>query len=326
MNVSNKSTSKGKMNNNVYQYRKIQNILRLRQQCNTSKNNNNKTNKYQSDVKEKVYYSPYFKLNNKLNSETISKENQKILLQKRELEIKVLKIKCQKLEQENHKYQLQNILLKENSKNNNNNKKTNDNNNNNNINNIIANNTSSNFPIRNEIKKLWENFAKVDILNNFIEFENEPEIIYHLVCELILLSNKMIKEHCLLKYQEIIKIMGIKNNSVIIKDIETQFKTFMKEHLNEIFNYLQDKSFINNYKKQYKEIVLESIKCMSQNDIKIFEEILEQYEFNEMLKSINDIIIFTQFNDPILFFSIESNYEKRKMKYLKIKNDEIIEN
>ena len=324
MNVSNKSTSKGKMNNNVYQYRKIQNILRLRQQCNTSKNNNNKTNKYQSDVKEKVYYSPYFKLNNKLNSETISKENQKILLQKRELEIKVLKIKCQKLEQENHKYQLQNILLKENSKNNNNNKnkKTNDNNNNNNINNIIANNTSSNFPIRNEIKKLWENFAKVDILNNFIEFENEPEIIYHLVCELILLSNKMIKEHCLLKYQEIIKIMGIKNNSVIIKDIETQFKTFMKEHLNEIFNYLQDKSFINNYKKQYKEIVLESIKCMSQNDIKIFEEILEQYEFNEMLKSINDIIIFTQFNDPILFFSIESNYEKRKMKYLKIKNDD----
>jgi CCR4-NOT transcription complex subunit 7/8 len=84
---------------------------------------------------------------------------------------------------------------------------------------------------------------------------------------------------------------------------------------------LQDKSFINNYKKQYKEIVLESIKCMSQNDIKIFEEILEQYEFNDMLKSINDIIIFTQFNDPILFFSIESNYENRKMKYLNINND-----
>jgi hypothetical protein len=301
------------MNNNICQYKKIENILRLKQQYNTFKNNINKTNKYQSDIKEKESFSPYFKL----NSETISKENQKILLQKRELEIKALKIKCRKLEQENHKYQLQNILLKENCKSQN----INDSNNDNSINKIITNNTSSNFPIRNEIKKLWENFAKIDILNNFIEFENEPEIIYHLVCELILLSNKMIKEHCLLKYQEIIKIMGIKNNSCIIKDIETQFKTFMKEHLNEIFNYLQDKSFINNYKKQYKEIVLESIKCMSQNDIKIFEEILEQYEFNDMLKSINDIIIFTQFNDPILFFSVESNYENRKMKYLNINND-----
>ena len=313
MNVNNKNSSKRKMNNNICQYKKIENILRLKQQNNTFKNNINKTNKYQSDIKEKESFSPYFKL----NSETISKENQKILLQKRELEIKALKIKCRKLEQENHKYQLQNILLKENCKSQN----INDSNNDNSINKIITNNTSSNFPIRNEIKKLWENFAKIDILNNFIEFENEPEIIYHLVCELILLSNKMIKEHCLLKYQEIIKIMGIKNNSCIIKDIETQFKTFMKEHLNEIFNYLQDKSFINNYKKQYKEIVLESIKCMSQNDIKIFEEILEQYEFNDMLKSINDIIIFTQFNDPILFFSVESNYENRKMKYLNINND-----
>ena len=322
MNVSNKNLSKGKMNNNVYQYKKIQNILRLKQQFITSKNNMNKSNKYQSDIKEKVYYSPYFKLSNKLSNESIPKESQKILLQKRELEIKVLKIKCQKLEQENHKYQLQNLLLKENYKNNIKKPKANDNNNNNIVNSLEANNTSSNFPIRNEIKKLWENFAKVDILNNFIEFESEPEIIYHLVCELILLSNKMIKEHCLLKYQEIIKIMGIKNNSVIIKDIETQFKTFMKEHLNEIFNYLQDKSFINNYKKKYKEAVLESIKCMSQNHIKIFEGILEQYEFNEMLKSINDIIIFTQFNDPILFFSIEDNYENRKIKYLKINNDD----
>ena len=262
MNLKNKNSSKGKMNNNVYQYKKIQNMLKLKQQCYHSKNNTNKTNKYQSDIKEKVYYSPYFKISNKQNAETISKESQKILLQKRELEIKALKMKCQKLEQENHKYQLQNILLKENCKNNNKSQKTNDNNNNNINNKInsITNNTSSNFPIRNEIKKIWENFAKVDILNNFIEFESEPEIIYHLVCELILLSNKMIKEHCLIKYQEIIKIMGIKNNSVIIKDIETQFKTFMKEHLNEIFNYLQDKSFINNYKKQYKEIVLESIR------------------------------------------------------------------
>ena len=263
-------------------------------------------NIYQSDKKLKSSNSPYYTVHKKIASDIISTESQKLLLL-RELEIKDLKMKCEKLEQENHKYQIQNILLK--------------NNFNNNCLNLLSNNTSSNFPIRNEIKKLWEKFAKVDLLNNFIEFENEPEKIYHLICELILLSDKMIKEHCTLKYQEILKIMGVKNNSVIIKDIETQFKNFMKEHLNEIFNYLQDKSFINDYKKQFKIIVKNTVLCINESNMAIIEDILEQYEFNDMLKNINDIILFTQFNEPTLYFQIESKYENRKVKYLKINNE-----
>ena len=164
-----------------------------------SKKISNIKNKYQSDKKIKPNNPQYYILHKKISSDTMSAENQIILLQKRDLEIKDLKMKCQKLEQENHKYQLQNILLK---------------NNNNNTKYIPENNTSSNFPIKNEIKKLWENLAKIEILNNFIEFENEPEIIYHIICELILLSDKMIKKHCLLKYQEILKIMGVENNKI----------------------------------------------------------------------------------------------------------------
>ena len=264
-------------------------------------------NKFQSDRKLKTYYSPYYKNINKLIKD--SNENQKILLKKRELEIKDLKIKCQKLEQENYNYQMQNIILKNNFNKSNTNK--------------FNNNTSSNFPIRNEIKRLWENFAKIELLNNFIDFENEPEIIYHLISELILLSDKMIKEHCLLKYQEIIKIMGMKNNSCIIKDLQTQFKKFMKEHLNEIFNYLKDKSFIDEYKSQYKDIIKKTkdFICKNENNIKIFEEILEQNEFSDMLKNINDIILFTQFNEPTLYFKIEKVYENRKIKFIKINND-----
>ena len=273
----------------------------------TTKNISSAKNKYQSDKKIKQNNYPYYAFHKKRASDTISSENQKILLEKRDLEIKDLKMKCQKLEQENYKYQLQNLLLK-NSKNN----KNND---------VLENNTSSNFPIRSEIKKLWENFAKVELLNNFIEFENEPEIIYHIISELILLSDKMIKEHCLLKYQEILKIIGVKNNSVMIKDIETKFKNFMKEHLNEIFNYLKDKSFINDYKNKLKNIVKNSIKSINENNIRVFEEILEQYEFNDMLKNINDIILFTQFNEPTLYFKIEEKYENRKAKYLKINNE-----
>ena len=310
MNVNNYNSIKdNKQNNNIYQKTKFNNFKNKEKKKTISSKN-----KFQSDKKLKKNYSPYNIIHKKFTSDLTSTENQKILLQKRELEIKDLKIKCQKLEQENHMYQLQNVLLKNNFINS---KK----NSNNNL--VLGNNTSSNFPIINEIKKIWENLAKVELLNNFIEFENEPEIIYHLICQLFLLSDKMIKEHCQLKYQEIVKIMGVKNNSIIIRDIETQFKTFMKEHLTEIFNYLQDKSFINGYKNMLKDVVKNSIKCISdnENNIKIFEEILEQNEFNDMMKNINDLILFTQFNDPTLYFIIENKYEDRKMKYVKISNE-----
>ena len=296
-----------KINNNDLKYKNN----KVKSQV--SKNNVNSKNKNKSDKKIKQNNSPYYIIHKKIESDIMSPEKQKILLQKRELEIKDLKKKCQKLEIENQKYQLQNIILKNNYNNNINKNKNN--------NELLSNNTSSNFPIRNEIKKLWENLAKVELLNNFIDFENEPEIIYHLICELFLLSNKMIKEHCLLKYQEILKIMGVKNNLLIIKDIEIQFKNFMKEHLSEIFNYLQDISFLNDYKNQFKNIVKNSIKCINEKNMLLFEDILEQYEFNAMIKNINDIILFTQFNEPTLSFQIEETYDKRKVKYLKINNE-----
>ena len=313
MNVKSLNLLKDNKNNDY-----LKNKYNTIQHINKKKINSN-TNNFQSDKKVKNTFSPYYNNHHKkIGSDAPSKDNQNNLLQKRELEIKDLKMKCQKLEQENHRYQIQNILLKNNFIINN---KKNNNTNINNNHNILPNNTSSNFPIKSEIKKIWENLAKVEILNNFIEFENQPKIIYHLICELFLLSNKMIKEHCLSKYEEIIKIMGIKNNSVIIKDIETQFKTFMKEHLDEIFNYLQDKSFINEYKKQFKDIVKKNIISIKEDNIQLFEDILEQYEFNEMLKNINDLILFSNFNEPTLYFKIENKYEKRKISSLKINNE-----
>ena len=134
-------------------------------------------------------------------------EKQSRLLAKKEMEIKTLKLKCEKLQEENNKYLLQKNLFE----------------------NMNKEDTSSNFPLKKEIKELWEKFARIDILNNFIDFENEPEIIYHIISELFLLSYKIIKEKSELKFKEILKIMGIKNSSVIIKDIELRFKHFFKE-------------------------------------------------------------------------------------------------
>ena len=242
-----------------------------------------------------------------------TKENQSALLAKKELEIRTLKLKCQKLEKENNLYIHQKNYTQNMSCNNQ--------------------NTSSNFPIKIEIKKLWEKFAKIDILNNFIDFENEPEIIYHIISELFLLSYKIIKEKSDYKYKEISKIMGFNNNSMIIKDIEAQFKNFVKEHLDEIFKDLETNNFIHEYKRQIKDIFIEKILYKKDKDYRdkmanILCEILEQNEFNEMLKDINDLILILNYNEPSLFLNIESNIINRKVKLVKIhnKNNYIIPN
>ena len=234
-----------------------------------------------------------------------TKENQSALLAKKELEIRTLKLKCQKLEKENNLYIHQKNYTQNMSCNNQ--------------------NTSSNFPIKIEIKKLWEKFAKIDILNNFIDFENEPEIIYHIISELFLLSYKIIKEKSDYKYKEISKIMGFNNNSMIVKDIEAQFKNFVKEHLDEIFKDLEANNFILEYKRQIKDIFKEKILYKKDKDYKdkmdnILCEILEQNEFNEMLKDINDLILILIYNEPSLFLNIESNIFNRKVKLVKIHN------
>ena len=233
--------------------------------------------------------------NNEYYSESKS-ETQNKLLAKKELEIKSLKLKCEQLQEENNKYQLQKNINKK----------------------VPNENTSSNFPLKNEIKELWEKFAKIDILNNFIDFEEEPEIIYHIICELFLLSNKLIKEKSESKYKEILKIMGIKNNSIIMKDIESQFKNFIKEHLDEIFKDLENDNYFREYKIKikniFKEIIQNKLNNLKNKDeiFKIFCEILEQNDFNEMIKNINDLILIAQYNEPTLYYNIEDFYENLK--------------
>lgn len=283
---------------------------------NTSVNNQKKTfNKNNKKINLSSYLSKMVSIKSiKTDSKTHTKrindysdkkiENQSKLLAKKELEIKNLKLKCEKLQEENNKYLLQKNLLKTN------------------INNA---NTSTNFPLKNEIKELWEKFAKIDLLNNFIDFENEPYIIFHIISELFILSDKLIKEKSKSKYKEILKIMGIKDNSIAIRDIEFQFKNFMKEHLNEIFKDLENQSFIYEYKIQIKNIfkdnILTKINNINKEEfLKIFSEILEQNDFNEMIKDINNLILFAQYNEPTLFFNIESNIFNRKIKLIEVKN------
>ena len=65
--------------------------------------------------------------------------------------------------------------------------------------------------------------------------------------------------------------MGVKNNSIVIKESKLHFKNFIKEHLNEIFKDLENKIFIDEYKKQIKIIFLDKISKI--NNIKHYCEI-----------------------------------------------------
>jgi hypothetical protein len=238
------------------------------------------------------------------NNEPIeaTSNNPRRLLAQKDLEIKTLKLKCEKLQEENKKYQFHNNIFKTNE------------------------NTSSNFPLKKEIKELWERFAKIDILNNFIDFENKPEIIYHSISEMFLLSGQIIKEKSEDKYKEIIRVMGIKNNLMNMKDIEFQFKHFIKEHLNEIFKDLEDNKFLNEYKEKIKNIFKDKILKEINNSenkeeiFQIFSDTFEQNDFNEMINNINKLVLIAQYNEPSLYFNIESNIKDRKMKLIKIKN------
>ena len=297
--------------------------------CNSTKKNVIQSKSNAQKIKQTDYYSnnnkkksKLYKTNSKIHkkllSETFRSQQQQLLLQKKESEIKDLKLLCEQLEIENHRYQLQNFILKNREKSPNFYDKSLTMQKCNSIDNYF-NNTSSNFPMKSEILEKWEKFAKIQILDSFIDFENSPELIYHLLSELIILNDKMIKKYCITKYEGISKIMGVQNNSYNLKDIEINNKNFIKEHLNEIFKDLRGEKFINEYKANYKKIIIGNvIKSDDEVNLIIFNELLESSEFIEMLININDIILFTQFNEPTLFFNLETDYQKRKSLYYKI--------
>ena len=82
-------------------------------------------------------------------------------------------------------------------------------------------NTSTNFPVKHEIKKVWEEFALVSILDTFIDYESEPEKIFHLISEMILLIDKLINDLCLELYEKISLSLNIPiKDKKFIYDIE----------------------------------------------------------------------------------------------------------
>ena len=187
-------------------------------------------------------------------------------------------------------------------------------------------NTSANFPLKTEIKKIWEELALVSLLDNFIDYEKQPEIIFHLVSEIVLITDKLISELCLDMYQKVSQSLNIINDKKFINDIEKTSRPLIKEHLNKTFAGTNNQQFIdkviNLFKKSVKKIFGDrgGEENGSGEEEKI-GEVAEGADFKLMIKKIKDILLFTKFNDQQLFFRIEKDYNKRIVEKIKIKNN-----
>ena len=191
----------------------------------------------------------------------------------------------------------------------------------NNINYTILNfNTSTNFPLKSEIKKTWEELALVSLLDNFIDYENKPEIIFHLVSELVIITDKLISELCLDMYQKVSQSLNIINDNKIINDIEKTSRPLIKEHLNKTFAGTNNQQFIDKVINLFK-ISAKKIFEEGGEGVEKISKMVSGIDFKIMIKKIKDILLFTKFNDPQLLFRIEKDFSKRLVEKIKIENN-----
>ena len=183
-------------------------------------------------------------------------------------------------------------------------------------------NTSTNFPIKNEIKKTWEELALVSILDTFIDFESEPEKIFHLICEIILIMDKLINDLCKEIYEKVSLSLNIPvNDTKFINDIEKISRPLIKENLNKIFIQTESKPFFEKFIYLFQSSLKNNnIFNYIQKDKEILEQIIHSEELAQMIKKIKEILLYTKFNDQKLYFKIEPDIRKRNIEKININN------
>ena len=189
---------------------------------------------------------------------------------------------------------------------------------------IFNSNTSTNFPVKSEIKKIWEEIALVSILDTFIDYESEPEKIFYLVNEMIVIIDKLINDFCIEIYEKVSLSLNIsKNDKKFIGEVEKVARPLIKENLNKIFIDTENKPFIDKFITLFqKSIENFNLFKYNQKDKDKINQILQSKDLISMIKKIKDILLYTKFNDQQLFFKIEQDINKRQPEKIKIKNND----
>ena len=189
---------------------------------------------------------------------------------------------------------------------------------NSNRNTIFSNaNTSTNFLLNSEIQKKWETFGLYDIINNFVDFEESPDIIYHLIQEMFRLCIIFIREIIEDKFTKISSILHLPNDQDTFKNLENYTKPIFQEHLTNIFNNESAQSnFFNKFIYHYEQFFSENFDNKFHDT---FKDITSTKEFKMMLDNVKEIILFCEFNVPKLDLRIE-DFHNRTLEVIDIKD------
>ena len=155
-------------------------------------------------------------------------------------------------------------------------------------------------------------------INNFIDFEDEPYILHYLISELFILCYDLIKEFLTQKYNKLLISLNLPSTENGIDQIAKTLKPFILENMSAIvFNDQENDIFLDNFKKNYKENYIKNIN----ERLDEFEDIIHDKSFKVMLNNVKNLTLFALFNEPILYFDVIKDINKRKIEIIKVNND-----
>ena len=173
-----------------------------------------------------------------------------------------------------------------------------------------GNNTSVQFFLPSEFKKLWENLTETELLAPFDNFIDNYIFISHICQDLTNLTYFETKNIIDKKFNSLLFCLDIKINSDEEKKlIFSKFIPLFQEHFFDIFKLKNEN--IENIKNKLINISNLYTFNFDKNDLK---ESIKDKQFNILLKSLFDLCLHMLLHDPLLTFNILP-YEKRKINY-----------
>ena len=202
----------------------------------------------------------------------------------------------------------------------------------------VNNNINERCMNKKEFMQLWNDFGRPDLLNNFIDFENEPIIVYHLIQEMFVIIVQQIEKHEKEVYKNISELLKFEKevNLDIYRYLKQELKQVLKDFHENIFqlnkgdnnNEINKGSLWFNYEEFFIKYIEFFEKTLPHNEShsKIFYEVIKGPDFIKMLEHVKTIVLFLKFNGMQYNIKIEpynervleirDNMHNRKMNYV----------
>ena len=173
-----------------------------------------------------------------------------------------------------------------------------------------GNNTSVQFFLPSEFKKLWENLTETELLAPFDNFINNYIFIANICQDLTIITYNETKEIIEKKVDSLLICLGVKPDSNEQRlQIISKFIPFFQEHFLEIFQLNKDN--IQHIKNELIKISNLYTFDFDKNDL---EKAINDRQFDILLDGLFGLCLHMLLHDPLLTFNI-IQYDKRVINY-----------